>query len=181
VNDEPLSEIISFTDAFNIDLKAFSDSFYKKLTGASLGPVLNSLKRISAAGRHLEITTLIIPGINDSVSEMARQAEWISGELGKDVPLHLSRYFPAWKRNDPPTPKVSLEVLTTAASQFLDYVYLGNSGPEGQDTYCPSCGIKITSRSGYRITHVNLDDKGKCKGCGSVIYRNFSPTFPTVR
>ncbi|TAL78787.1 MAG: AmmeMemoRadiSam system radical SAM enzyme, partial [Bacteroidetes bacterium] len=108
VNSGPLNEFIQFIDAFNIDLKAFNKTFYKKLTGADIEPVKNSLKQISKSGRHLEITTLIIPGQNDKISEMALQSEWIAGELGKDVPLHLSRYFPMYRRNDPATSQETL-------------------------------------------------------------------------
>jgi pyruvate formate lyase activating enzyme len=91
VNNGPLDEITGFIDAFNIDLKAFNKDYYKKLTGAEIEPVKHALKKIAASGRHLEITTLILPGKNDSPKEMALQTEWIAGELGKDVPLHLSR------------------------------------------------------------------------------------------
>ena len=100
VNKDPLDEIIGFIDAFNIDLKAFNNNFYKKLTGADIEPVMNSLKQIARSGRHLEITTLIIPGQNDDEKEMELQSEWIASELGKDVPLHLSRYYPMFKRED---------------------------------------------------------------------------------
>ena len=175
VNREPLNEILEFIDAFNIDLKAFNEVFYKKLTGADLEPVRNTLKMIAEKGRHLEITTLIIPGQNDDPGEMEKEAAWIAGELGKDVPLHLSRYYPMYKRNDPPTPDETLLRLYDIASEKLDYVYIGNSRSDsGQDTNCPDCGICVTQRSGYSIKLKNLEGKGSCKGCGKPIYRNFS-------
>jgi pyruvate formate lyase activating enzyme len=174
VNREPLGEIIRFTDAFNIDLKAFNNNFYRKLTGTELEPVKNSLKQIAGSGKHLEITTLIIPGQNDDEKEMSLQSEWIAGELGKDVPFHLSRYFPMYKRNNPPTTEESLNKLFDIASSHLNYVYMGNSQSiSGQNTLCSLCGTEVTIRSGYKTTLLNLDDAGKCSCCGNQIYRNF--------
>ncbi|HLN21907.1 MAG TPA: AmmeMemoRadiSam system radical SAM enzyme [Bacteroidales bacterium] len=174
VNIEPLKEIISFTDAFNIDLKAFDQEFHKKLTGANLQPVLESLKLVSRSGRHLEITSLIIPGFNDTEEGMKKQAEWIAAELGPDVPLHLSRYYPMYKRDDPATSNQTLERLYDTASGILDYVYIGNLNlNKGQNTYCPSCGKTITERSGYRTINVNADSTGNCSGCGRKIYKEF--------
>jgi pyruvate formate lyase activating enzyme len=175
VNNDPLNEITGFIDAFNIDLKAFNESFYRKLTGADLEPVKDALKQIAKAGRHLEITTLIIPGRNDSVQEMETETEWISGELGAETPLHLSRYFPMYKRDDPATPQSTLTGLYEIASKHLKYVYLGNSTSEnGQDTLCSKCGTIVTARSGYHIRLMNLDAEGHCKKCGNIVYRNFS-------
>jgi pyruvate formate lyase activating enzyme len=175
VNSEPLNEITEFIDAFNIDLKAFNDTFYRKLTGAELEPVKKSLKQIASSGKHLEITSLIIPGRNDDVKEMALQSEWIAGELGKDIPFHLSRYFPMYKRDDPSTPEGSLKKLFDIASEKLDYVYLGNDQSDsGKNTTCPQCDTIVTIRSGYRTKVVNLDLEGKCIGCGNQIYRYFT-------
>ncbi len=174
VNSEPLNEIIKFIDAFNIDLKAFNNNFYRKLTGAELEPVKNSLKQIARSGKHLEITTLIIPGQNDDENEMALESEWIAGELGKDVPLHLSRYFPMYKRDDPSTSQETLKRLFNIASGNLDYVYMGNSPSDnGQSTSCPNCGTTVTIRSGYKSSLVNLDKEGKCTSCGNLVYRHF--------
>ena len=175
VNREPLDEIISFTDAFNIDLKAFNDGFYKRLTGGSLEPVTNTLKQIVMSGKHLEITTLVIPGQNDDEGEMARQTEWIAGELGRDVPFHLSRYFPMYKREDPSTTAGSLKRLAEIASKSLRYVYVGNiSSDSGQNTHCPQCGKVVTKRTGFQAKIQNLDRKGSCTGCGTKIYRHFT-------
>jgi|WetSurMetagenome_2_1015567.scaffolds.fasta_scaffold00001_438 pyruvate formate lyase activating enzyme len=182
VNTEPLEEILTFIDAFNIDLKAFTNDFYRKLTGAELEPVKTALKLISASSRHLEITTLIIPGYNDSSEEMNQEAEWIAGELGKNVPLHLSRYFPMFRREDPSTPDVTLLRLFETASRHLDYVYLGNIlTDKGQNTYCPSCGAMVAKRSGYTIKLQNLDQKGKCSACGTRIFRNFTSFSSSIR
>jgi pyruvate formate lyase activating enzyme len=175
VNSGPLSEIIEFTDAFNIDLKAFNTDFYKKLTGSGLEPVKKALKQISDSGKHLEITTLIIPGMNDSETEMALQAEWIADELGKDVPLHLSRYFPMYKRENPTTTEETLLRLYETASERLDFVYMGNTHSAiGQDTKCPGCSTVVTTRQGYTTRVMNLDKEGRCMTCGTCIYRYFT-------
>jgi pyruvate formate lyase activating enzyme len=178
VNSELLNEIVKFIDAFNIDLKAFNNTFYKRLTGAEIEPVKNSLKQIAKSGNHLEITTLIIPGQNDSEKEMALQSEWIAGELGKDVPLHLSRYFPRYKRDDPATPEETLAKLFETASEKLNNVYMGNTRSDmGQNTFCPACGNTVTIRSGYNTRLINLDAEGKCTGCGKVVYRYLTTSF----
>jgi pyruvate formate lyase activating enzyme len=175
VNSEPLADIISFTDAFNIDLKAFSNSSYKILTGAGIEPVMNSLKQISASGKHLEITSLIIPGHNDSERDMGLQTEWIAKELGRNVPLHLSRYYPTYRRDDPATSLQTLEKLYRIASSVLDHVYLGNTRTgDGQDTKCPGCRQTVTVRSGYNTRIMNLDKDGNCTSCGRQVYRNFT-------
>ena len=182
VNREPLEEIISFTDAFNIDLKAFNPDFYKKLTGAELEPVKEALKQIGKSSRHLEITTLVIPGQNDFAGDMEREAEWIAGELGKDVPLHLSRYFPMFRREDPATPDDTLKRLYEEASKHLSYVYLGNtSSREGQNTRCPECGSTVVKRSGYQVKMHNLDQKGKCVSCGTRIFRHFTSFSSSIQ
>ena len=174
VSEKPLDDYLTFIDAFNVDLKAFNNDFYRQITGASLEPVKTSLKKISKSGRHLEITTLIITGRNDLASEMEEEARWIADELGKETPLHLSRYFPMYKRSDPATTDGKLTELYEIARKHLDYVYLGNTTSEaGRDTICPGCGSIVTKREGYRLRHVNTID-GKCAVCGRVIYRNFT-------
>lgn len=174
VNPEPLEEYLQFIDAFNVDLKAFNNNFYKNLTGADLKPVKASLKMIMKAGRHLEITTLIITGQNDNESEMEQQVKWIADELGRDVPFHLSRYFPMFKRTDPTTPHNTLMNLYDIARNHLQNVYLGNTMSEsGQDTRCPNCNTIITKRSGYYIQHQNVKE-GKCTKCGTRVYKYFT-------
>ena len=175
INSQPLNEIIEFIDAFNIDLKSFNNNFYRKLAGAELEPVKNSMKQIARSGKHLEITSLVIPGQNDDINEMVLQSEWIAGELGKDVPFHLSRYFPTYKRDNPPTPEELLKKLFDIASRKLDYVYVGNShSGTGQNTLCPGCGTEVTIRSGYETRLVNLDEDGRCTCCGNLVYKNFT-------
>jgi pyruvate formate lyase activating enzyme len=178
VNSDPLNEITGFIDAFNIDLKAFNEEFYKRLTGADLEPVKQSLKQIAKAGKHLEVTTLVIPGRNDSEQEMEVEAKWIAEELGKETPLHLSRYFPMYKRDDPPTPQSTLNTLFDIASKHLKNVYMGNTSSEsGQDSVCSKCGTIVTKRSGYNTRLMNLDSDGKCSRCANQVYRYF--TFPS--
>jgi pyruvate formate lyase activating enzyme len=182
VNKEPLDEIISFTDAFNIDLKAFNNDFYRKLTGGELEPVKNTLKQIARSGKHLEITTLIIPGQNDDEKEMAMETEWIAGELGTEIPFHLSRYYPMYKREDPSTPHEMLKRLSAIASKNLSYVYVGNMATEaGQNTICPACGKTVTRRAHYNTKLQNLDQKGNCTGCGKNIYRHFTSFSSSIR
>jgi len=182
VNSKALSEMTGFIDAFNIDLKAFNNNFYRKLTGSDIEPVKSSLKQIALSGRHLEITTLIIPDENDSEKDMEQQVEWIAGELGKDVPLHLSKYFPTYKRENPATSEEKLMRLYEIASSSLDYVYIGNNlSDTGKDTNCPGCGECVTTRSGYTTRLLNLDNHGKCSKCGTLIYRNFTISSSTKR
>jgi pyruvate formate lyase activating enzyme len=180
VNSAPLEEITGFIDAFNIDLKAFNNNFYRKLTGSDIEPVKNSIKQIARSGNHLEITTLIIPGENDTEKEMAQQVEWIADEAGTDVPLHLSRYFPTYHRDNPATPDDLLLRLFEIASSRLNYVYMGNSHSDlGHDTKCPKCGTTVTIRSGYSTKLLNLDNGGKCAECGNLIYRNYTISSST--
>jgi len=174
-NREPLAELIRFIDAFNVDLKAFDDDFYRKYTGGTLKPVLTSAIDIVRAGRHLELTTLILPGLNDSEAAMKREAEWISTNLGRKVPLHISRYFPMYRRSDPATPSTTVIKLRDIASEYLDYVYTGNLHQTecGSDTICPSCHVPVIKRSGYKISVTGLDEKGTCLHCGRQIIDYF--------
>ncbi len=174
INSQPLDEYINVIDAFNIDLKAFNNKFYSKLSKADIEPVKRGLKQISKSGKHLEITTLIIPGQNDDHAEMSSQSEWIAGELGRDVPLHLSRYFPMYKRDDPATSHDTMKRLFEVALKNLDYVYMGNTTSDtGQSTQCPQCGTEVTKRTGYKIRIQNIDSEGKCTSCGKLVYKYF--------
>ena len=177
INADPLNELLEVTDAFNVDLKSFNDDFYRKLAGASLEPVKNTLKQVVKAGKHLEITTLLITGQNDNESEMLDEVKWIASELGSEVPFHLSRYFPIFKRNDPTTPHDTLIKHFEIASKYLKYVYLGNTMSEtGQNTKCPVCGTVVTKRSGYNIQHLSINN-GRCAVCGKEIYKFFTSSF----
>ena len=178
VNREPLHHLLQFIDAFNIDLKFFSDENYKKFTGGTLAPVLRSIGQIAEAGRHLEITTLVIPGLNDTEEEMDSISAWIAERCGKDTPLHISRYHPAHKRTTPATPISKLAALHRVASGNLSFVYVGNApGLRLSDTICPDCGTKVTERDGYYSELKNLTPEGKCSNCGKIIYSRF--TYPS--
>lgn len=168
LNPEPLKELIGVIDAFNIDLKAFNNEFYRRFTGATLKPVLESISNVASSGRHLEITTLILPGLNDTDDEMRREAEWIAENAGRSVPLHLSRYFPMYRRATPATPPETIMKLREVAEEFLDYVYTGNmtGNDGGSDTTCPSCHSTVIIRSGYSTRITGLTDDGKCLKCG---------------
>jgi len=173
INPLPLAELIRVIDAFNVDLKGFNNDFYRRYTGATLKPVLEAIKTIASAGRHLEITTLIIPGLNDSDDEMRREAEWIAENAGTGVPLHLSRYFPTYRRTDPPTSPETILRLREIAEEYLDFVYTGNMpGSEaGSDTICPACNSVVIKRSGYSVKVKGLTDEGRCSRCNKEIMR----------
>lgn len=125
INEKPWREILEYIDAANIDLKAFDDGFYKKICGARLAPVLRSIEIMMKAGRHVEVTYLVIPGQNDDPSEVEEAASWLAA-LDKKIPFHLSRHFPNYKSNAPPTPMAALEAAKAAARKHLERVYLGN-------------------------------------------------------
>jgi pyruvate formate lyase activating enzyme len=156
-------------DAANIDLKGFTQSFYKKLCTASLGAVLDTLAYL----RHetsvwLEITTLLIPGENDSSAEIEALSGWVFEHLGPDVPLHFTAFHPDWKMLDrPPTPATTLVTAQAIARRVgLRYVYVGNIHDEaGQSTYCHACGECLIGRDWYNITFWNLTADGRCNSC----------------
>ncbi|MCD6232321.1 AmmeMemoRadiSam system radical SAM enzyme [Candidatus Aerophobetes bacterium] len=170
ISEEALRKIIPFMDAVNVDLKSFSEEFYKKICGASLKPILNNLKIMKKRGVWIEVTTLIIPTLNDSEEELKKIAKFILS-LGEEVPWHLSRFYPTYKLKDlPPTP---LETLHRAREIGLKmgirYVYTGNvPGDEGENTYCYNCKKLLIRRYGYRIENFNLRD-GRCRYCGTKI------------
>ena len=171
INPEPLRELCKYLDAANVDLKGFSDEYYRKTCAGSLQPVLESLKTIKKEGVWLEVTNLIIPGLNDNPEEIKEMCIWIKKNLGEDTPLHFSRFYPTYKlKNLFPTPVESLEKAREIALNVgLKYVYIGNvPGHSGEITYCPKCGKVLVRRIGYRILENNIVD-GKCKFCGEKI------------
>jgi pyruvate formate lyase activating enzyme len=174
ITKEPLEDLLPHMDAFNIDLKSFRNDFYQKQSGARLKPVKESLKQIRAAGKHLEITNLVIPTLNDREDEFLKMLEWIQGELGDETVLHLSRYFPAYQMTIPATSKETLDHLFGLAKSYLPYTYLGNiSTIRGSDTYCPSCSNLLIERKGYSIHVVGMDNAGKCGRCGRKILSDY--------
>jgi pyruvate formate lyase activating enzyme len=166
INPEPLQKLLPFIDAFNIDLKAFSEEFYKKQTKGKLAPVLETLKIIAQSRTHLEITTLVIPGLNDDSAMFEKMVKWISTELGKNIPLHLSRYFPQYEMKMPPTPIAKLEQLYAIAEKYLSYAYLGNvSDSKRSSTYCSNCGNILISRNQFHTINNGIDSIADCIKC----------------
>jgi pyruvate formate lyase activating enzyme len=167
INPKPLSNLLETIDAFNIDLKAFSESFYHKNTGGNLEPILKTLKAIRKSGKHLEITFLVIPNLNDNEDEAIAMFDWIANELGKETILHLSRYHPTYLLDNPPTPSETLQSLYKIAKDKLHYVYLGNIlTVDGNNTICPKCNSIVIKRIGYNSAPISIDKNGKCKHCG---------------
>ncbi len=166
INPEPLKEILPFIDAFNIDLKAFTEEFYRKQTKGKLQPVLETLQIIAKSESHLEITNLVIPDLNDDETEFEKMIKWISENLGNEVPLHLSRYFPQHEMNLPATSIKKLETLYELAKQHLKYVYLGNVDDEKRSsTYCPQCENLLVIRNRYSTKIMGLSNNKSCKNC----------------
>jgi pyruvate formate lyase activating enzyme len=168
INEGPLRKLCEYMDAANVDLKGFSEEFYRETCDATLAPVLNSLKVMKKAGVFLEVTNLVIPGRNDSEGMLKGLVEWVAGELGPETPMHFSRFFPQHRLTDaPPTPeKAILRARELAAGAGLKHIYLGNiSLPGGEDTSCAGCGKKVIERQGYTVVANRLKD-GHCPHCG---------------
>jgi pyruvate formate lyase activating enzyme len=171
INRDPLKKICGVIDAANIDLKAFSESTYLKLTGGKLQPVLDSLKLINDSGVWLEITNLVVPDWTDNMDDIAAMCKWLSANGFKNTPLHFSRFYPLHKLEQlPPTP---VEILNNAykiaTEEGLRYVYTGNMpGNEISDTVCPKCKATVVERQGFRVVSNSITD-GKCSKCGGHI------------
>jgi pyruvate formate lyase activating enzyme len=165
---EALRAIAPFLDGANVDLKSFREKFYRKICGAKLAPVLESLKLYRELGIWLEVTTLVIPGENDSDEELGQIAAFIAGELGPEVPWHVSAFHPTYRLTDRPrTPAETLRRACEAGRDAgLKYVYEGNVPGEGEDTFCPVCGERAISRFGFSVRE-NRIEEGLCPGCRS--------------
>jgi pyruvate formate lyase activating enzyme len=167
---EPRKEFFEYIDAANVDLKAFTERFYKKICGAELAPVLETLEYLkNETDVWFELTTLLIPGENDSDEELREMSEWIVGHLGADVPLHFSAFHPDWKMQDTPaTPPATLtRARKIAMDNGLHYVYTGNvHDREGGSTWCPGCGALLIERDWYQLGRWGLTADGSCAGCG---------------
>lgn len=173
INPEPLKQLCGVLDAANIDLKAFNEDFYKKVCGARLQPVLKSLEYLHAQGVWLEITTLLIPGLNDSPEEIEKLSAWISEHLSKEVPLHFSRFFPHHEMLDKKaTPPETLLRAKRIAEKYLDYVYVGNLMTDTEEnTYCTGCKKVLVERRWHSSR--NFLDGDKCRGCGKKVAGRF--------
>ena len=165
LNAEPLAELLPSIHAANIDLKSMDDRFYRRICKARLAPVLAAIEQFHAAGVHLELTNLVIPGHNDRDDQIAALVDFVAG-IDRGIPLHFSAYHPAWKLDAPPTPVATLVRAREIAAERLDWVYLGNVHSEaGRDTLCPQCGRTIIARAGYSA-RIDLDATGRCPDCG---------------
>jgi pyruvate formate lyase activating enzyme len=168
INTAAFEAILPHIAALNIDLKAFSDDFYRKYTGGGILPVLETLNLAVKAGKHVEITFLAISGLNDRLSEFNLMINWIAETLGKSVPFHISKYFPNYKLTNEPTSDDVLMQFYDIACKKLDFVYLGNvNEPEFSKTRCPNCYATLVERQGYKICLHELDAEGNCNNCGT--------------
>ena len=169
--DEPRRELYKYMDAANVDLKAFTEEFYKQITIGHLQPVLDTLEYLKHETKvWFEITTLLIPGENDSEKEIEELTQWVMEHLGPDVPLHFTAFHPDFKMLDkPPTPPATLtRARRIAVKNGLRYAYTGNvHDEEGGSTYCQQCGSRLIGRDWYVMTAWNLTDDGRCKTCGT--------------
>jgi pyruvate formate lyase activating enzyme len=163
LNEEPAVEIMSIVDGFNVDLKSMSDAFYRTHCGGTVEPVKRFIE-IAAERAHVEVTNLLIPGLNDSNDQITDLARFIAG-VSRSIPVHFSRFFPQYRMNDrPATPRETLERAYRIAGEHLDHVYVGNIMIDGtEDTYCPKCGEIVIRRSGYSATALGAD--GRCPKC----------------
>ncbi len=177
IHQDPRREFFAKMDAANVDLKAFTEEFYFKLTGAHLQPVLQTLVYLARETKvWLELTTLLIPGRNDSPEEIEAMTRWIVKELGPDVPLHFTAFHPDYRMTDTPaTPVTTLErSRTIARTNGLRHVYTGNVVHlEGGTTFCPGCEAEVIVRDWHRISRYRLDDTGHCLDCGAAIPGRF--------
>lgn len=168
INPEPLRELCTVLDAANVDLKGFSDRVYRIVAAAKLEPFLESLKIFKEKGIWLEVGYLVIPTLNDSSEELKKFTDWVSQNLGNDVPVHFLRFFPMHKlTNLPPTPVETLErAYKIAKDSGIHYVYIGNvPGHPYENTYCPNCKNMIIERKGYFIEKMKILN-GRCRICG---------------
>lgn len=173
----PARDFYAKMDAANIDLKAFTDDFYFKLCVGHLQPILDLIAMVHhETDCWIELTTLLIPGHNDSDAELKQLADWCFRELGPDVPLHFSAYHPDYKLDAPPTPPATLtRARKIALDAGLRYVYTGNvHDRSGAATYCPDCGKAVIERDWYEILDYALDDNGHCRHCGTTIAGRFA-------
>jgi len=183
IHDQARRDFFAKMDAANVDLKAFTDDFYYKLTGSHLQPVLDTLLYLKhETDVWIEITTLLIPGKNDSDEELTALSKWVKDELGADVPLHFSAFHPDHKMPDiPPTPPATLvRARDIALKQGLHYVYTGNvHNIEGDTTFCPDCQAPLIVRDWYQINDYRLTSDGLCPDCGCAIAGKFDEAAGT--
>jgi pyruvate formate lyase activating enzyme len=168
---EPLLDLCALVDAIKIDLKAFDESYYRDVCSATLHPVLETILTIHARNVWLELVHLVVPTLNDDAVKIREMARWVIANLGPDVPMHFSRFFPQYRlTNLPPTPVSTLDMAyNICREEGLRYVYVGNvPGHRAEHTYCPKCSRKIITRDGYRLESLDIV-QGACRFCGQKI------------
>jgi pyruvate formate lyase activating enzyme len=171
ITEEALRELAPMLAAYRVDLKAFTDDFYKKICGGHLQPVLDSAALARELDMHIETVTLVIPGLNDSMDEQENLIRWVIGHLGPDTPMHFTAFHPDYKMTDRiRTPVATLEKIYNRAKELgLRFPYIGNAGSHRyENTYCPSCGATLIERSGFSSRITGLDDR-QCTNCGETI------------
>ncbi|MDI6710986.1 MAG: AmmeMemoRadiSam system radical SAM enzyme [Thermoanaerobacterales bacterium] len=169
LEEEPLKELLPYVDAMNIDVKAFTDEYYRRTCRGFLKPVLRTVE-LAAPRCHVELTTLLVTGLNDSPEEITRLVDWVAG-VDRNIPLHFSRYFPNYRLNLPATPPETMRRAWTIARERLSYVYLGNMRDgEAESTYCPQCGKAVIERDGYLVHAVHLTEDNRCAFCGFAVH-----------
>jgi len=172
INSKPLHHLHQVIDAYSVDLKAFNNDFFTKYTKSQLEPVKETLVNIANAGKHLEITNLVIPTLNDNPDEFEQMVKWIAQNTGKETVLHLSRYYPTYQMNIEATSINTLIGFKEIAENYLSYVYMGNINlPEGNNTYCSDCGELLITRKGYMLKKHSLSTDGNCSKCGKPILK----------
>lgn len=175
INPGPLEELLPHISASNVDVKGFSEEFYRKVVGGSLQPVLDTVKRMKSAGVHVEITYLVIPTLNDDEKQVRGFIEWVMNEVGERTVVHFTRFHPDYRLTHlPPTPLKTLErIYSMARDSGLKFVYLGNVPPGDYDTtYCPSCGTPVIRRDYFWVTEMHLKE-GRCIRCGERVIEHF--------
>jgi len=174
---EPRVEFFAHMDAANIDLKAFTERFYRKICGGALAPVLETLEYLRHETRvWFELTTLVIPGENDSPGEIDEMTQWVVEHLGPEVPMHFTAFHPDWKMRDTgPTPGATLtRCREIAMRNGVRYAYTGNVHDQsGGSTWCHACGVRLIGRDWYELTHWHLDEAGRCLSCGTLCAGHF--------
>ncbi len=171
IQQEPLLRLCERLDALKVDLKAFSETYYRDVVRGELKPVLNTIATARKHARWLEVVYLVVPTLNDSDTEFRNMARWMKNEIGTDVPVHFTRFYPLYLlRNLPPTPVETLERAKAAVeSEGLKYVYIGNvPGHAAANTVCPKCRQVVIERAGFTVSRMNMKD-GKCKNCSQPI------------
>lgn len=171
IEQEPLRELAPHLAAYKVDLKAFSETFYRDHCRGRLAPVLDTLRRLKALGVWTEIVVLVVPALNDTPEEARALARFVRTELGPDTPLHFTRFHPAYRMdNIPPTPVAAIDAAREAAlAEGLRFVYVGNvPGHRGESTWCPGCGARLIHRVSVALVQNRLKD-GACPDCGRAI------------